>query len=493
MAVLEGENAPCLVVELRKTPSLIALQRSVYNLFADRDLDVGNYSRPSRYKPHVTLGTLVPGTDTDDVPAFSADSLHAREIVVQRPEYQTVRQVSLPDPGTKSGRVAPSSPHGAAISDLRRYENKLLMKGIKSKFNDSSIPGPVMFFLRADLDGSDGSPEAIKAAVDLAARTIQENEPQELADFLEYWDGIDQHASGLVETLGDILSDPELLKELARQIEQTGDAEGAVNTFFDAQVEKQVERLVGTPDAPGPLTAIVLAGVGRGEQLLTKLDAANQPPAPKRHTSSKAKVTVDVGWQMLHDQALSWARSYAYDLVRGINQSTTNAFRTVVSDWVTKGGGLPGLVDMLQGRLQGLSIPAGWSKEKLVWATSRDRARVIAQTESARAFHEGNKQKWQQAGVQEVRFKTQADRLVCKFCRDMKDAVGTLAEGWAVPTQWQSKYGPRVYLPCHIGGRCYASPVAASRIRPALVVEPPTKPQHQSTDTIAVGTAAAKI
>lgn len=492
LSVFDDGPRRSLVIELRKTPALAALQREVYGLFSGRDLAASPHSRPARYRPHVTLGVLPEGVDVEDVPDVAIEPLAGNSIQVSRPGHKVVREVTLVSTEAKSGLVAHSVVQAAALADLRRYENKLLLKGIKSQFTDSAIPGPVMFWLRCDLDSGDGTQASIKQVVETAARTLQ-GDPQELQEFLDYWKDIDDHAAGLVDELGNILADPELLKELAVQIQETGNPDTAVSTFFDTLTNKQVERLVGTEEAPGPLTAIVLAGIGRGEQLLGKLDAQNAPPTPKRSTSRKAKVTVDASYQLLNRQALDWARAYAYDLVRGINGTTTQTFRDTFSDWITRGGSMPGLVDMLHGRLQGLDIPQGWSDKKLKWATSRERARVIGQTESTRAFHQGNQTKWQQAGVDQARFRTQVDRLVCPLCSSLNGAIGNIGQGFPVPAKFRAKHGPLIDIPCHVGCRCWSVPVASSRTSPLTPMSPDVKPERQTADTIAVGGTAAEV
>lgn len=451
VGVLDGGNAPALVVFLRKEPSLVALQRSAYAAFGDRDLPVSPFSKPSRYRPHVTLGTIKPGREAEDVPDVPTDIVEAHSVQVSRDDYQAVCEIELPPFGAKSGMVAPSVQQAAAVADLRRFENKLLLKGTKAKFIDSAIPGPIMFFLRGDLDAGDGTPVAIKAAVETAVQTLQQTNPQDLADFLEYWKDIDEHAGGLVDTLGDIVANPELLKELGAHIEETGSPDTAVSAFMDGITDKQVEQLVGTEDAPGPLTAIMLAGVGRGEQLLGKLEAANQAPVPKRSSRKANKVEVDVRYDMLHKQAFDWARAYAYDLVKGINATTAQTFKDTFSDWITKGGSLPGLVDVLHGRLQGLDVPPGWNDAKLRWATSRERARVIAQTESTRAFTHSNINTWASKGYVNSTWRTQRDRAVCDGCQDMNGTIGTADKGYAVPSKWVASFGTFVKMPAHPG------------------------------------------
>ncbi|MHC4302802.1 MAG: structural protein, partial [Planctomycetota bacterium] len=74
-------------------------------------------------------------------------------------------------------------------------------------------------------------------------------------------------------------------------------------------------------------------------------------------------------------------------------------------------------------------IPPGWSPGKLEWATSRSRARLIAQTETTRAFTEGNFERWRQIGVTEAQWRTQQDAHVDdEICRPLHGVIGSLAE-----------------------------------------------------------------
>jgi SPP1 gp7 family putative phage head morphogenesis protein len=89
----------------------------------------------------------------------------------------------------------------------------------------------------------------------------------------------------------------------------------------------------------------------------------------------------------------------------------------------------------------------------LKWLTSPERAHLIAQTMTTDAFNRGVEEKWAQAGVKEIRWRTQQDNRVCATCFSLNNKVGTISEGVQAP---DGKY----YKPAaHVGCRCFESPV----------------------------------
>jgi SPP1 gp7 family putative phage head morphogenesis protein len=469
--VNEGRRAFCAAV--RKTAEIASLQRNVYKLFDDRTIEVSPYSKPARWRPHITLGYLADGVEEPDMDNGEW-SITAETVEVSRPDYRVTRVV-VPD--TKR---APEPVYvQAALDDLKRWHNKIRSKGAKAKFISSAIPSAVRTFVEWDIQASGGDQALVRAAFDRAASTVKATDPTP-EEFQEYWDGIDTVAEDMVEVLGDMLSDPTVIDRLTEQVEQSADPLAALS-FFETLSDEQVEKLVGTEEEPGPLSKVFLAGAARGDALMSKLQAINAPLKPRR--SSRKKALVSTGWSLLHKDAFAQAKQYAYDLVRGMNAATSNAFRDTMSDWISKGGSLPGLIDMLKGRLKGLDIPPGWSRAKIEWATSKDRARGIAQTESTRVFTEGNVSRWKQVGVTKIAFRTQNDRDVCDCCKALNKSIGDVVDGFEVPVDYQSKYGSMTRPPVHPYCRCFVSPVAASRVSPTEAVTPDIKPAGRAGDS----------
>jgi len=362
----------------------------------------------------------------------------------------------------------------AAIDDIKRWMKKVDSKGVKSTFTSDAIPSSIAGFLRWDLLDAEDE-HGRKAAFKAAEQQILSTDPTP-EEFEAYWSGLDDIAQDLIAGFGDLLENEELRKRIADNLSETGDVDLAISTV-ETFTEAWVDALVGTLEEPGPLSQIFLAGAARGDELHTEMLAMNLP-TPRRHSALKAdeKFDVSTAWGLIHKDALSFARDYAYDLVRGINDVTTQSFREGMSDWIEKGGGLTGLTDYLYGRLQGLDIPTGWSPKKIEWATSRERARNIAQTESTRAFTEGNVQRWQQLGVKDIKWRTQNDRVVCPACKSLNSTVVAHTQGFwdklapAFRLNYTAEQAKRP--PLHPGCRCFPSPVTASRNKPLELVGP---------------------
>lgn len=97
----------------------------------------------------------------------------------------------------------------------------------------------------------------------------------------------------------------------------------------------------------------------------------------------------DVDWGMMDSNAYSFAETYTYDLVTGINQTTERGLRNALTRWIEEGGTMDDLVE---------SIRPVFANEA---ATRRienlfkvDRARMIAVTEATRAYVQGTVQYW---------------------------------------------------------------------------------------------------
>lgn len=457
------EEGRALHIALDPSSDLREFQRRVYAAVAPHG-DISPYSEPADYRPHITLGYLP--ADTAYSPATQRFSLAVpvSKVEFSRPGYQVVGELSADQTKMEQPLIQKS----LAISELRQWRKKAIGKGAQKSFSSIAIPSAIKMFLQWDLADAGDDPTAIKAAFEKAVHTLESKDPTP-EEFQEYWEGLDDISLDLVDQLGSLLEDPELLKALGDKIEQTGSVD-SVATFFDDHMQAMVDKLVGTEQAPGPMTQIFLAGAVRGQKIHDRMAGAIQ------RASKAAPTTVDISsaWDLLHKNARQTARTYAYDLVRGMNDSTRTAFQNAVNNWISFGGSLPHLTDYLHGRLKGLDIPEGWDENKIKWATSRDRARTIAQTESTRVFTQGNLARWQQAGVQLIYWKTQNDRDVCGLCK----ALGKLPpadpnKGWAVPDEYQAKYGPYIlHPPGHVGCRCFPAPAQIVYADEPKIVEP---------------------
>ena len=327
------------------------------------------------------------------------------------------------------------------FKDLDRWQRKVEKKGTQTPFSPDYLHSAITDFLRYDLLCAGDDTDAIKTAFE-RAEAVYKAEDDDLAtpeEFEAYWRGIGQLFAQVENAFDGLWSDmPARLATALREVGQTG-AAFDVQMWLESEAPRMMEALTGTESEPGALVGVFLAGAARGDELLT-------PPA-------KA-TTLTIDWTIIDQLSREWARIFAADLVRGVNETTLSVFRDKIAQWVDGGGTLEDLAKYIEGDLAGLDIPAGWSPGKVDWATSRERARLIAQTETTRAFYEGAVARWEQAGVSEGRWRTQNDVDVCKtICRPLNNTRGTFVKGWTNP-----KNGKVYKPPAHPGCRCFVAP-----------------------------------
>lgn len=105
---------------------------------------------------------------------------------------------------------------------------------------------------------------------------------------------------------------------------------------------------------------------------------------------------------LVNQAAADWARAYAFDLERGISNTTRTRLRDIVADFFERG------------------VNVGDTRDAIARVYSPSRAEIIAQTEITRAATEGELQGARELERQGVRLrpihKTNRDDLVCPIC-----------------------------------------------------------------------------
>lgn len=145
-------------------------------------------------------------------------------------------------------------------------------------------------------------------------------------------------------------------------------------------------------------------------------------------------VEVGVDLDKVSMSAIKWLRTYTFDLVKGINDTTADFLRTSITEWVQSGRPLSELADVLQ--------------NSHLWSESR--AENIATTEVTRAYAQGNLISWRESGiVKKKMWLASEDELVCDICGYLHKQVVGLDE------QWGELDAP----PAHPRCRCYLHPV----------------------------------
>lgn len=421
-----GEHA--LHFRVRRNADLLNFQHELVELCRDAGLELSAYSDPTQYIPHITMGY-----SPEHIPAvtFHSKLMVAPQLLLGSMETsKDVYETILNQP---CGAVieAPSK----ALLELDKWQRKATEKRKNAPFEVEYLPSAFADFLRMELEACDGS---IATVFDRAREALKADHPDFATpeEFERYWRGI----GGLYSSLARVFtaSFPDLRKQLAAAVR-----EGTVQETLTAWSEARMHDLVGTVDDPGVLTRIYLAGAARGSNLLENARLSANP---------QKAVSLEVDWTVINTNAVDWARQYAAQLVRGINDTTQAMLQEKTAAWLEAGNSLADLAKAIEGDLHGLDIPPGWSPDKIAWATSPERAALIAQTGSTNAYHQGVTERWKQAGVTHMRWRTQNDRLVCPICRGLNNRTGTLTLG----IRWQGKY----YRPAaHPGCRCFVAPV----------------------------------
>lgn len=249
--------------------------------------------------------------------------------------------------------------------------------------------------------------------------------------------------------------------------------EGKLRRFFQSQIKpisEAIARRQGTlpeeywSELQDKLQAII------EPWLLTVTQAGMEEGA--RLLEPEHKAAVRVSWDLINRDAQQQARTYTFELVRGITNNTRERLQTVVNQWIESGNAFPNLV----GRIRPI-IP---DLEK-VTATALQperRAKLIAATEATRAYAEGNRRVWEAEGVWGREWRAARDELVCPICgafHKTRAAFGKQFEA-TVKGKLIQLDGP----PAHPGCRCSVFPV----VRPEGVsrepIRKPTPPPKQT-------------
>ncbi|GIV82774.1 MAG: hypothetical protein KatS3mg051_2128 [Anaerolineae bacterium] len=148
-------------------------------------------------------------------------------------------------------------------------------------------------------------------------------------------------------------------------------------------------------------------------------------------------------WTLVHVAARDWAAEYTGRLIDGINATTRERVRQAVTTWVENGEPLPRLID------------------DLTPIFGRQRAELIATTEVTRAYAEGNRLAYREAGVTQWQWTTARDERVCPVCGPLHGrvvSIGTDFRG-GLPDEVLSMV-PQSFTapPAHPRCRCFLRP-----------------------------------
>lgn len=352
---------------------------------------------------------------------------------------------------------APKGSHGmymnAAVSNFTGQDYKGKFKGEKevvlprgSQFRVKSINSTSNGFnyeVVMELVSSGGAGKSVSIALDRSEDIKKKSlegvvtpTPEEIAG---YWQDFDS----LYADIGSEWLNQYMRKAWERikpQIRRGMTSDDVLRALDDLR-DDLANEWIGTEDNPGVISQLTLAGMAAGNHALED---------GKAHNPVKAALTVD--WSLLNRQAVDFARSYTYNLIRGLDATTQNDVQNAVANWITSGSPLNTLESALRDIFQ-----------------NEARAALIAQTESTRAYNAGAKERWTQVGVQRARWQTVRDNHVCPTCEELSQQDYDLEQG-----AWSELLGKYVTQPVHPGCRCFSRPLPPEKedVNPIAAAEP---------------------
>jgi len=172
-----------------------------------------------------------------------------------------------------------------------------------------------------------------------------------------------------------------------------------------------------------------------------------------------APPTVSIAWDLVNQDARRQAQQYTYDLVRGITDNTRQRLQQQVDGWIAAGNAFPDLVERIKPLIPDLEAIAATALQPDY------RARLIAMTESTRAYADGNTRVWAAAGVWGREWRTAVDERVCPVCGGLHQQRAKTGAAFEVEVK-----GKRVVVqnpPAHPGCRCSVKPVVRPEKEPA--------------------------
>lgn len=414
MATFDDLARHALYFRIRKNADLESLQEAVYKVAQSCGIQVRTHHTPERYIPHITIGytpARVRSQTFHTQAMVQADMLKVTTGSQDSDGYETVYEMPIADPAIIEGETSEVT----AEDELRQWEAKALNKGaIKAqKFICYVVPEDVQKRIRNGLvEGLDK--QGIRT---LFTHALKQDAPLPTPDdILKYWKRYDT----LMSKVGSVwLADymRAAWKKLKR-IRKEDITPEVVQEVLTPMHEDVLASWVGTPEKPGTLAKIVIAGMAAGNEALRGVN-----PAP-----IKAETDVNIAWDLMSEEAYAFVQKYAFNLIKELDGTTTTKVQEAIAKWIESGAGLDELTDALEAIFN-----------------DPERAHLIAQTESTRAYAEGSNFRWQEAGVKKVVWRTVNDNDVCALC------MGKNGKEYALDNTEDTP-------PLHPGCRCFRVP-----------------------------------
>jgi HK97 family phage portal protein len=407
--------------------TLLAMQCSLATTFKTLGFELSEYSAPECWVPHVTLGYVKAGYPVpiyDDRAQVTADKMECSIEVGER--YETVYI-------TRSKEA-----QAAQLRELSLWRDKVRSKGATAKFTAEYLPENVAVWVRERLAEAWPATDVF----DAARSWVREGDPPvamgaSAEDAEDYWRNYDELKADMGAAW--INYQRQISAALFTQVVDNPQL-SIPDTAFDRYHADLLDQWVGTEDNPGILSKLMIAGMAAGDVMLQR--EKGLPPGETR------ALTALVDWTMINREAVTFARSYGFDLIKGIDDTTRSDIGNVVSAWLESGSAR----ELLHAALQDILIADGTTPNERVQA----RAALIGDEESMNAYDTGALRRWTLAGVDEGTWQTVRQgppHPVCNICAPMHGQVAKLSEGWYSPTTGQ-RYKKRAHIKC----RCFKKP-----------------------------------
>lgn len=345
------------------------------------------------------------------------------------------------------------------LTDWKNKSTGIHRKDSRS-FQSSALNGSIVeSFIRAALEDID--PDDLPAVKDVFSRaqrllTAGMNYleiPDAPDEYESYWKNFDNLDANLGAAWLNYME--AALPSVLALVETDNNPTGIYKPLNELHDQLAAE-WVGTPEEPGALYKLVLAGMAAGNDALTGAVSMN-PNGRAEMQPQPLAITVD--WNLLNQQAYDFARQYSYKLIRGLDQTSQTQVQNALADWIKSGEGKPGLVARLTPIFK-----------------NAERADAIASTESIRVYNEGAFKRWEDVGVTKAVWRTVQDNHVCPICRPLNGQVADIRTGWVHPggsfidpfdnrRVEAERFKGRVYRDsAHTRCRCYRRPVVIRQL-----------------------------
>lgn len=140
--------------------------------------------------------------------------------------------------------------------------------------------------------------------------------------------------------------------------------------------------------------------------------------------------------ELANQAAADWSKRYTDDLLNLLNTTSEKIVGDALAQWITQPGTTIGkLVDLLDPEF------------------GEGRANTIAVTEITRAYAQGNKTAYQEAGVTHWTWRTNRDELVCKYCGPLNNKTVRIGDVFGA-----LRGRPVTEPPFHPNCRCWIVP-----------------------------------